>query len=355
MTAERLFILGLERSKSTLALLEDIRSAASRARGATVGDRTDIERFERLCTQLESLPWEARQSLPENVTPSNSGVEEFAFLDLARDAWPETLHPEIRRQASSVVAAGHLPVVLVSALATGPTAFLERGEARSVSDVWRSEEGNEGIAAVEERFERQLRDAIAAAAAGRDVPGIAPSGISNRVLAEKLHRYSATATDEPPTDAPVVYRDGSEAMNLYPLRSVSMREAIRAVDVKLRFALLSIRHTEMDQTVDGAWLRNSEISRPRKHSQTDDLVYEISRGQLLQLTESGNRRVHIDMYQTGLQPAIVGFYRAVAHHLMQFPDTLGVQPWFFVNRGWKKGRRSPTTEAPFVRGPLWTA
>jgi hypothetical protein len=80
-------------------------------------------------------------------------------------------------------------------------------------------------------------------------------------------------------------------------------------ELDLRFALLSIRHTEMDAVVHGAWLRNAEVSRPMPAAQTDDLVYEISRTQLLELTSGGSRRVRIHLYQTGLETAVVGFYK----------------------------------------------
>ena len=88
-----------------------------------------------------------------------------------------------------------------------------------------------------------------------------------------------------------------------------------AASLELRFALLSIRHTEMDAVVDGAWLRNAEISRPRPAAQTDDLVYETSLRQLDELCRS-ERHVRLYMYQTGLETAVVGFYRALANHLL---------------------------------------
>jgi hypothetical protein len=35
------------------------------------------------------------------------------------------------------------------------------------------------------------------------------------------------------------------------------------------------------------------------------------------------------MYQTGLEPAIVGFYRAVAFHLLEFPRSIAVVPCYY--------------------------
>jgi hypothetical protein len=40
--------------------------------------------------------------------------------------------------------------------------------------------------------------------------------------------------------------------------------------------------------------------------------------------------VRLHLYQTGLETAVVGFYRALTHHLMMFPGTVSVQPVYHV-------------------------
>ena len=40
--------------------------------------------------------------------------------------------------------------------------------------------------------------------------------------------------------------------------------------------------------------------------------------------------MRLHMYQTGLETAVVGFYRAVTVHLMRFPGSVSVQPMYFV-------------------------
>lgn len=101
--------------------------------------------------------------------------------------------------------------------------------------------------------------------------------------------------------------------------------------VTLRLALLSLRHPKMDGDVDGAWLRNRFVSRSRPAAQTDELVYAISRVQLEEL-KARSRRIHLMLYQTGLQPAVMGFYRALIDHLILSPGTVEVTPMFYSDR-----------------------
>ena len=85
----------------------------------------------------------------------------------------------------------------------------------------------------------------------------------------------------------------------------------------------------MDTVVHGAWLRNSQVSQQRPAAQTDDLVYDLSRQQLFALTAKGNRPIRVHMYQTGFEPAVVGFYRALTDHLLEFPRSVAVQPMYY--------------------------
>jgi len=135
--------------------------------------------------------------------------------------------------------------------------------------------------------------------------------------------------------AEVVYRDGSSGPP-FPLRGTLMNDARSAAERslperRLSFSLLSIRHTEMDVEVDGAWLRNTVVSRVRPAGDTDRIVYDISLAQLRTLLEDGP--VTVSIYQTGLETAVVGFYRAV---LAVFREpaynsgALAIVPMFFT-------------------------
>jgi hypothetical protein len=96
----------------------------------------------------------------------------------------------------------------------------------------------------------------------------------------------------------------------------------------LSFSLLSIRHVALDALVDGAWLRNREVSRPRPAGDTDEFAYRQSVAQLDRLCAAGPTT--IVMYQTGLDTAIVGFYRAVTERLAAGGGTkLMVLPMYF--------------------------
>src|SRR5690606_17292310 len=116
-----------------------------------------------------------------------------------------------------------------------------------------------------------------------------------------------------------------------------------------------------------AWLRNAQISQPRTQAQTDDLVYAISCEQLMALTQAGKRSVALRMYQTGLEPAIVGFYRAVTTHLLAHPGSVAVTPMYFQQRrrepegphgrrGRPRTRGEPTAQDSnhYTDGAMWT-
>ena len=126
---------------------------------------------------------------------------------------------------------------------------------------------------MEARFRAQLAEA-SAAPDGR-VP-ISPSGMQNPVVTERSASSPAGAR-QPPVDVPGRVPGRVAVRAPVPVALAALKGQLPAASLELRFALLSIRHTEMDAVVDGAWLRNAEVSRPRPAGQTDDLVYDITR------------------------------------------------------------------------------
>lgn len=193
------------------------------------------------------------------------------------------------------------------------------------SSKWKASTRNRKMA-VTERFDAQIVRALTNSKQG--IEAINPSGISNRVLTETLRRYVTSTSDAQRVDVPVVYRDGSSA-EAFPFRALAMTEEIPSKLPKLRFTLLSIRHVEMDELVDGAWFRNARISVPRPAGLTDSDAFEISTRQLCQIRSMGP--AVIEMYQTGLEAPIMGFYRAVALELLEHPGSIFVVPKFFVH------------------------
>ena len=118
----------------------------------------------------------------------------------------------------------------------------------------------------------------------------------------------------------------------------------------------------MDAVVDGAWLRNAEISRPRPAAQTDDLAFEHQPQPARRADRQGTRSLRLQIFQTGLETAIVGFYRAVALHLLEHPGSLCVVPMYYQApprpKKSKAGRRKKgvvQTRAPFRPGTGWAA
>lgn len=367
MARERVLIIGVPRSTATDRLAADIISAAARADKAEPGDRTDVVRYERLLTSLEVAAVDAlADAVWEELRPS-AGAPELALVG-DPSTWPARLDSGVRAVAARYADAGLCPVMVVLAQEEGGAP--EAGAPVGVPPPqkrWPSE-GTFGRDAVEARFRAQLREAVEAGAS-TSARAISPSGVQNRVLTDVLRSFVTREGYGPPVHVPVEYRDGSRSSRPFALRSLALRPELPATtDLDLNFSLLSIRHAEMDAAVHGAWLRNAEVSRPRPAGQTDDMVYENSREQLAELTRYG-QTIRINLFQTGLETAIVGFYKALTDHLIEAPGTVGVQPMFFSNappRREPRSRQSRTgsrteelrtvalTRSPFVKGTPWT-
>lgn len=349
-------------------LIADVASAAARAAKADAADRTDVVHFESLSVQLEqkaalawragaaatTLPASALAEMPGSLLP---GDEQEAPASIPAAARAEV---EAWRQGGCAVVGLCLP--FAAGGAAGLVQELEPRTPPPPAERWKTKQDARGRRAVEERFEDQLRAALEGSD-GEARRAISPSGVQNVVVTESLRKFvDAGPEGGARVDAPVEYRDGSEAKHPFPLRALALAEELaEAPELSLRMALLSIRHTEMDAVVDGAWLRNAEISRVRPAAQTDDLVYEISRAQLAELTRDGARRLRLQMFQTGLETAVVGFYRAVAMHLLEHPGSLCVVPMYHQappRRG-KRGRGKKggvvKSRAPFRAGTGWAA
>ncbi|CCI52743.1 hypothetical protein [Nostocoides jenkinsii] len=335
MSTETAWVIGLPADLSTKGLVEDIHSAAGRAAKAEPGDRLDIARFEQLATRLEQAA--LRQSGVNRIAVALPEGGPTILFGQDSNNWSSGLPKDILAAANTLAQSGLIPVLVVAPHAHGTTDTLFRGAAEPPADTWEADEGIFGGRAVEARFRAQIAEALNPDAKRR-VP-ISPSGINNAVVTEILREFVATEPGMPRVDAPVQYRDGSKATHPFPLRALPMRADLSLASLELRFTLLSIRHTEMDAVVHGAWLRNAEISRPRPAAMTDDLVYELSLRQLEELCRNESH-VRLHMYQTGLETAIVGFYRALTSHLLMFPGSVSVQPMYYVAP--RKPKANPT-------------
>jgi len=153
------------------------------------------------------------------------------------------------------------------------------------------------------------------------------------VITEILHEYVYGQSDEGQRLVRVFYNDGSEGkpFPLFALSRRSSEEAKTIFDAKpVRASLISMRHLDMDAKVDMAWFSNQQASRSRPFAETDAFCYQRTMEQLQQLKNP----IQLRLYQTGLQPAVVGFYRALVEWLKEqeqkdLPPKLVVVPMYF--------------------------
>ncbi len=167
----------------------------------------------------------------------------------------------------------------------------------------------------------------------------------HNVITEVLNAfaYSDSGNLETPIYIQVIYTDGSQARDL-PLKCLPTRAAddlARLTNApSLKVALLSMRHLEMDHRVDLSWFRNREVSKARAFAETDEFCYAETKRQLQGMRDKGAFIIHL--YQTGLQPAIVGFYRALVEELVSRAEALSilqVVPFYYRGKsGYEEGK-----------------
>ena len=326
MTIERTWFVRLPTQLDSRVRELNARALACAARATKLdpGDRTEALRFEAIHAVIDQLSAAALTSGAQAVLlPEEDEVDSATIV---------SLDPQGRLPPKEVVAwlregslvtrlripheSGSTPTL--GELGRGPTPPAERWQA-----------GSEGIReAARERFDTLLAAALDGSQAKASVR---PSDVSNVVLTESLRKAVASRPRHQPVELPVVYRDGSEGPK-FPLRTLQMSDEPLPADWRiLRFTLMSIRHVDMDTHIHGAWFRNSKLSRPRAAGLTDQLAFEISLKQLRELQSV--TPVVIYMYQTGLEPAVVGFYRAVVVYLLAHPRTLAVLPHYYQGDG----------------------
>lgn len=338
MTVEKAFyVIVPSRMIAELAKLQERADAAlRRAVKLPAGDTKEIARFETLSTQIESKALAYASGNPDEAAFSDSTPKVSRSL-LTPDSLYEPDHGlpnevcELLKRGNSVVVAArpHTPGTTVfSRYALGP---------RPPAEPWKATRYDKRGAETE-RFAAVIEEALRG---GGAKAALNPLAVSNRVLTETLRRFVHVEPGADRVDIPVEYGDGSTAAPL-PLRAVALSQGPLPDWPVLRFTLLSIRHVEMDHLVDGAWFRNFRISRRgTPNGLIDADAFAISSAQFSKIREKGPRI--IEMYQTGFQPAVTGFYRAVIHALNDHPGTLCVVPKFFVGGGFNTGDAWLTT------------
>lgn len=112
-----------------------------------------------------------------------------------------------------------------------------------------------------------------------------------------------------PRNVQFAFSDGSisDLFPLYSMIEVKPKDKLTVI----RAALISNRHFELDSVVETCILRNSEISRRQEATIADQekLSFEIALkffNEILEKTDGA----HIELYHTGLEPSVIGTYRA---------------------------------------------
>jgi hypothetical protein len=326
--------------QSFKSLVEQAAACVRRQNKTKQLDRHEILRYDTICTQLENL---ARQRIEAGEPSVVLEPEEVAALDKRSDAeslypWhasveelPSVVRPKLAPLAQRLRNGGMI-FEIRDPFVYGSIPFVEVPTSSMIppAERWRAPNDEQGQKAVAARWESQLMAAFTSS-----IDYVVPSGVNNRALTEGLRRFVDKKEEREAVEVRIIYRDGSEAQR-FPLGSLKFIRGLPINVKSLRVTLLSLRLPEMDPRVDLAWLRNCDISRVRPQAQTDALVYEISRKQFKELTAYGPRVIWL--YQTGLEPMIVGFYRALVHHLLEHPGSIAVSPRYYrLNRPFEEG------------------
>ncbi len=315
-------------------LRDKAQQAQRRANKLPAGDRTEILRMDAISSAIDQLAVAAIWGGAPCVTGASPPQSNFGLLDGAPPP------REVPRDVQKWLAAGGLVahMTLPHGYGAAPTIGAEGAGPPRPASAWRST-AQATKEAVRERFEHRL--AMALSDPSSPEAALYPSGIANPILTEGVRNIVDASGGERASTLPVRYRDGSEAPP-FPIRLFDMSDQVPAGVRVLRFSLMSVRHVELDTIVDGAWLRNSKISQPRPLGMTDGIAFETSREQLLALDP--RIPTHLYLYQTGFEPAILGFYRALALHLRDHPKSISVTPRYYrgeekfdEGRPWSRG------------------
>lgn len=304
-----------------LDLAKQAQAALASSAKAPPGNRDEIVRFEAICTAIEERALRAAD--PSAMARGEAPIEIDGLpilLPGSTSAAPQ--------QVADWLDDGHVVAVLALPHAPGPTnrpGTVGTGPAPP-AEAWQATTARRPHEAIVERFDDLLAKAVEGQQSGvTSGDTIRPSGVPNKVLTSVLRGY-VQADGTGPLNVPVTYQDGSSGAE-FPLRSLHLADSVNSEWRELRFAMMSIRHVEMDAEVTGAWFRNMLLSRNRPAGLTDQVAYEASGEQIARIADDEPSVIYF--YQTGFQAAVVGFYRAVVEHLMSHPNPIAVVPMFY--------------------------
>ena len=161
--------------------------------------------------------------------------------------------------------------------------------------------------------------------------GSAPVNLSNfghREITEGLNN-AIFKQHGLPASLPVIYGDGTQP----PAFPIPALDAAPVFDKRpvLSLVLVSNRHPMLDAHADLALLRNSEITPDQTMAEQDELTTDAAQTVLRSPGLSRGGLIHV--WQTGLEPVVTGFYRAVVANLQSRASDgcppLTLVPWFW--------------------------
>jgi hypothetical protein len=171
---------------------------------------------------------------------------------------------------------------------------------------------------------RLLESRIQAASMGDD--GVALGNCRHVDITTTLRSFLHTSDAAAPFCIRFIYKDGTIG------GSVRLRElptcAPRQFGVRINAAVESCRHFDLDSRIDIYVLRNSDVARrdDARIADQEALAYGHARQLLSELC--GTAGLHLHLFHTGLEPAVIGCYRAVIDGLLAGLP-LKVTPVFF--------------------------
>jgi hypothetical protein len=188
---------------------------------------------------------------------------------------------------------------------------------KSSGDTWFSLDIDRQFDGQQQRSQRKVMAAEVERALKIDT-AVNINNYSHLVITDVLRNFVFTQNSLSTQYLKVVYEDGSQGrpfpVMCLPLPGIETTQRF-SMARPLRVALLSIRHMEMDREVDMAWFRNTEASLRRScYADTDSFCYQETLRQL-EMLKSGEQ-ILIHLYQTGLEPSVVGFFRALVEYLL---------------------------------------
>lgn len=137
----------------------------------------------------------------------------------------------------------------------------------------------------------------------------------------------------PPVMLRIAYSDGSEGRP-FPLLYPPKKTRSSNLSI-MQVGLMSMRHSEsLDPNVDIYLLRNKEIDNRDTFAEQDEVAYKKTHQFLADILNLG-RGVELRLYHTGLEPAVVGAYRAIVETLNEHRGKLVVVPVFIRDNGYQ--------------------